>query len=82
MLMQEIPTKVSVLSPRPVLAAHVKALKTLRKKKSGELGLFSYSMRTFPSHLCYFLQTAKNTIFFPDKEQSKNTKAAFTENKY
>lgn len=62
MLIQGTPSKISTLTLWPLLSAHVKALKTL--KRTGErLGFFPYSMKTFLS-LCNFLQTAENSFFF------------------
>lgn len=80
MLVQGTLTKISILRLRPVLAAHVKALKTLKKKKKkiGErVGFFSYSTRPFPSQLCNFLQTTENSNFF-----QTNIEAACYRNKY
>lgn len=64
---------------------HVKALKTLQKKKktTGErVKVFSFSMRTFPFHLCNFLQTAENSFFFPPNIKAKILKQPVTEMKY
>lgn len=64
MLVQGTLTKISILRLRPVLAAHVKALKTLKKKKSvKELGFFLILQGLFHLSCVIFYKLQKTAIF-------------------
>jgi len=73
----------SVYSDWDLFLLHVsKHFKCFEKTTGERVGNFSYPVRTFPSHLCNFLQSSETSIFFQTNIKAKVLKQPVTETKY